>query len=453
MRVKPVNLLTFNRLDVIFKILFLKYNDLNAKQLADDCYFHHIKIITNGLFIETNSTKNSYDKFLKEFKEVSYSIKNSGFKSEISKIPISKDNSINNGAHRLASCVYYNIPFVETVINNEKTHSYDYKFFISRGLSKSLVELSVLEFISRTDYNFLAIIWPSADKRIDYMNEFSNIVYEKKIKLNANGAKNFVAQVYKEHKWVGDFSNGYSGSYTKVSQAFSDFSDLHLIFFKESSLDEVVKIKNSLRTRFNIDKASIHITDNNYETYELAKLVLNENFIHFFNYSEPYKYKNLFDKLKYFRRELNSLNISPSEVIISNDSVLSLYGLKNTRSLYVKTYNSTIKKELNKHSKLINFSIADIELLYNPQYFFYFNEFKFECLQTILNDKTKTNISSSKKDLILINNILSRNNSAIISFKNNFLKSKYKLVAFLIPFTKKIGLYNLAKWFYKSLNL
>uniref|UniRef100_UPI00404828D2 hypothetical protein n=1 Tax=Algoriphagus sp. TaxID=1872435 RepID=UPI00404828D2 len=145
----------------------------------------------------------------------------------------------------------------------------------------NLVEIAILEFISLTKNNFLAIIWPSADKSVDYMDDFSNIFYQKKITLNANGAQNFVAQVYREHKWLGDFSTGYSGAYTKVSQAFTNFSEIHLIFFKEESLEKVNKIKNSLRNKFNIDKASVHITDNNNETYDLAKLVLNDNSIHF----------------------------------------------------------------------------------------------------------------------------------------------------------------------------
>ena len=88
-------------------------------------------------------------------------------------------------------------------------------------MSNNLIELAILEFISLTKNNFLAIIWPSANKSIHYINEFSNILYQKKIILNAKGAQNFVAQVYKEHKWLGDFSDGYSGAYTKVSQAFS----------------------------------------------------------------------------------------------------------------------------------------------------------------------------------------------------------------------------------------
>ena len=180
MQTKPIKLLTYNRLDVIFKILYLKYLDLNAKKLSSDLYFSHIKIITNGLFVENNSNKKTYDDFLFEFKKVSNSIRENGFDSEISEIPISKDGSIINGAHRLASAIYYKVPFISIKQTNENKHVYDYNFFRVRGMSNNLIELAILEFISLTKNNFLAIIWPSANKSIHYINEFSNILYQKK---------------------------------------------------------------------------------------------------------------------------------------------------------------------------------------------------------------------------------------------------------------------------------
>jgi hypothetical protein len=454
MQIEPIKLLTYNRLDVIFKILHLKYFDLNAKKLSSDLYYSHIKIITNGLFVEENSNKKTYDDFFIEFKKVSNSIKENGFDREISKIPISEEGSIVNGAHRLASAIHYKAPFVSIKQTNESKHLYDYNFFQVRGLPDNLIELAILEFISLTKNNFLAIIWPSADKSVDYIDDFSNIFYQKKITLNANGAQNFVAQVYREHKWLGDFSMGYSGAYTKVSQAFTSFSEIHLIFFKEESLEKVNKIKNSLRNKFDIDKASVHITDNNNETYDLAKLVLNDNSIHFLNKAIPYKFQDLFNNLNKLRLNLSSLNISSDQIVIGSDSVLSLFGLKNFPSLYVLTNNEILLKEINKTNYLRLFKpLINLEdSLYNPDNFFYYNDFKFQALQDILKSKKKLKTDSSKKDIILINKIISNNNSCLIKLKNVYLKYKYSTVAFLIPLTKKIKIYSLAKWIYKKIN-
>ena len=51
-------LLSNNRLDVVFKILYLKYRYLKLNELADQIYNNHIEIITNGIFTEPILQKN-----------------------------------------------------------------------------------------------------------------------------------------------------------------------------------------------------------------------------------------------------------------------------------------------------------------------------------------------------------------------------------------------------------
>ena len=45
-------------------------------------------------------------------------------------------------------------------------------------MSKELIELAVVELINLTNNNF-AIIWPSANKELNYMDEFPEVTYEK----------------------------------------------------------------------------------------------------------------------------------------------------------------------------------------------------------------------------------------------------------------------------------
>ena len=101
MLVKPKKLLTVNRIDVIFKILHLKLKELGAKQIAKQIYKEHIYYITNGLFKEEGSTKTSYKNYIDGFRDIFKSIKNSGFDSNISKVPLSNKGCISNGSHRL----------------------------------------------------------------------------------------------------------------------------------------------------------------------------------------------------------------------------------------------------------------------------------------------------------------------------------------------------------------
>ena len=44
--IKSIELLTPNRLDIVFKYLYLKFYD-KSKDFADEIYNEHIKVITN----------------------------------------------------------------------------------------------------------------------------------------------------------------------------------------------------------------------------------------------------------------------------------------------------------------------------------------------------------------------------------------------------------------------
>ena len=131
MLVKTKKLLTVNRIDVIFKILHLKLKELGAKQIAKQIYKEHIYYITNGLFKEEGSTKKSYKNYIDGFRDIFKSIKNSGFDSNISKVPLSNKGCISNGSHRLAASIYLNIPEIKAELTNDEQHLYDYNFLLT----------------------------------------------------------------------------------------------------------------------------------------------------------------------------------------------------------------------------------------------------------------------------------------------------------------------------------
>ena len=90
----PRNLITTNRIDVIFKYLYLKYRGLNLFRLANINYDSHINIITNGLYEEPGSHKKNLKDYKTEFDNIFRSISTIGFDKKISQIPLSFINSI-----------------------------------------------------------------------------------------------------------------------------------------------------------------------------------------------------------------------------------------------------------------------------------------------------------------------------------------------------------------------
>jgi len=453
MIIKTKDLLTTNRIDVIFKILYLKLNKLGAQKVSKKIYKDHIRIITNGIFQEEGSNKKTLKDYVFEFKNILNSFTEKGYDKVISKIPLAIDGTISNGSHRLATSIFLNIDEVEVELTNEKRHNYNYNFFIKRGLRKELLDFGILEYLNLTQNNFLAIIWPSANKKINYVESFENIIYEKKIKLNPLGAQNFVAQVYKEHRWVGDFKNGYGGAISKVRETFKNYSYLHIIFFKEQDFKNVINLKEKLRELFGIQKASIHITDNDKETLELGNIILNDNSINFIKQGIPYKYPPVIDNLKKFRELLIKKNIDINSLVISGDTVLGIYGLKSSNTV---GFISKQQVEIN-HKKIINetdiyFSNSNEnveEHIYNPKNYFNFYGFKFQTLESIKKLKSYRNSPEDWSDIKLIN---SKNSSNKIDARDYIDYYKFKIIGWIIHISKKFNFYGFAKEVYKFLN-
>ena len=456
MLIRTIKLLTGNRIDVIFKILYLRLHHLGAKKIANRLYNDHIKLITNGIYKENGSNKKSLSDYINGFENLYNSIKKGGYNKNISRIPISKEGCISNGSHRLATSVYLNINEVQVEKTEDEKHIYDYKFFIQRGISIELIDLVIQEFISLTKNNYIAIIWPAANKQVNYLDEFPNVFYEKKITLNPRGAQNLVAQVYKEHKWVGSFEEGYGGAISKVNETFKIFSFLHLIFFKENSIDQVIRIKESLRFKFGIDKASIHITDNDTETREIGNFVLNENSIHFLRFGIPYKFPAIFNLLKLFKETLISKGIDFNSIILTGDIVLSIYGFKSTDTieyLFKESIETEYRFIKNGFTDIIFYEETFEELLNNPKFYFYFNDFKFLSLDIIKKFKSNRNSELDQSDIILIESKKMKKNTGLTANILDYLMQfKFKFIGWIIPISKKFLFYSFAKNIYKIFN-
>ena len=152
--IKSIELLTPNRIDIVFKYLYIKFYD-KSKDFADEIYNEHIKIITNGLYKEIDNGKEGIDEFyINHLIKTSKNIKEKRFDPEISVIPVASDLSISNGAHRVASSIYLNkiysmkhlIQKVIMDINSLKIEVYH----------QNILELAVLNYIELKSNTFLS---------------------------------------------------------------------------------------------------------------------------------------------------------------------------------------------------------------------------------------------------------------------------------------------------------
>ena len=159
--IPAIKLLTFNRFDIAFKLLYLEMQKFDV-EFSKNIYKEHIRAFSLGKFTEPgNDDKDSFEKFIDEFDKTFENIKANGFDSFKSLIPLSKNASIANGAHRVASAIYLN-KTVDCVQIETNDHIYDYKFFHSRNVSDEILDAVAAKFVDYAQNVHIAFLWPTA---------------------------------------------------------------------------------------------------------------------------------------------------------------------------------------------------------------------------------------------------------------------------------------------------
>jgi len=453
------NLLTHNRFDLSFKLLFLKMID-NDDNFATEAYVEHIKALTLGEFKEPGSSKkNNFEDYLKAFEDIFYDIKRKGFNNNLSVIPLSKSGYIANGSHRVASSIVLNKK-IDCVNLQVSDHIYDYNFFLKRGVPLNIMDAAACEFIENSKNVFIAIIWPTAvGKDNEIAKIFHNVVYKKEVKLNPNGAHNLISQVYFGEEWLGSVKDNFKGSDGKLIECFKSFDAVRFIAF-QSSVEEVAKIKQKIRAIFNLGKHSIHITDNKSESLRVSRIVFNENSVHFLNYAKPNKYLSTHKKIKDFKTFLIKNNIKNDDVVLDSSIILSAYGLREARDTdFFCSNNDNLKYNfdlINHHDEVLEFyRLEKMDILHNQYNYFYFNDLKFISFAKLYQMKLKRNESKDQIDLKLM----------VALIENSFFKQLYakliqsiyyekiKFRSQIMKLLKILGLYDFLKKIYSSFTI
>ena len=444
--IKAEDLLTYNRFDIAFKLLYLEMLNYDV-EFAKENYQEHIRAFSLGNFKEPgNAKKNSINQFLKVFHEVFKDIKVNGFNQNKTLIPLSKNNSIVNGAHRVASAIYLNktIDCIEIGVEDD---IYNYRFFYNRKVSNGILDIVAIKFIEYASNVHIAFFWP-IEKNIDIDVEsmLPNIVYTKKIQLNFNGAHNLLSQIYYGEEWLGSVEENFPGSMGKMTECFKTFDAFQIVAFQSNDLNEVLKIKENIRSVFSVGKHSIHITDTKEEAVRMARVVFNENSVHFLNYAKPNKYLSFHRQVNSFKNFIRENNINSDKAILDEGIVLSAYGLRESAN--VKHF--TIEEgQIGKcYSKVLDFHHEKrLELIFNPKFYFFFNNIKFIAFNQLYRMKKNRGKKKDINDCKMMESLLKDDNFKKLAthFKQTMLYGRVKFRYKLILLLKFVGLYNIIK--------
>ena len=392
--------LTYNRFDLAFKLYFLKkLQGNNEPSFAAECYKQHIGAFSDGSFKEPNNAdKNSYEMFEQTFVDIAKEIKTSGFDSSKSIIPLASDGSILNGAHRSAA-VLFNDKAASVLKTDLPPRLFDFQYFKQRGVPTKMLDMAAQTFVEYDKNTFLAIVWPAAKGKEQQLNEIlPNIVYQKKLKLNYNGAHNLLAQAYQNEPWLGPAERNFPGIHSKLTGCFPSFSAIRVFLFQANSLEEVLSLKDKVREQFGIGKHAIHITDDQEETLRIARLMLSDSGVHFLKYAKPRKFDE--NKFTSISNSLNASGLKNTDFMFDDNSVMELYGLRQNKELRYLTRNQRGNSaDMANDDRVSNY-------FDHPDNYFWYRGNKFISLHAAHLRKKAGKTSQDKIDLTLINTMV-----------------------------------------------
>ena len=406
-----VDLLTWNRFDLGFKLFYLEHKSVN-RPLAIEYYRYDIRAQTLETYSEIgNSSKSSFDAYVDTFDVIDESMQNGGFNADLSIVPCSHEGVIINGSHRVAAAIYHGLT-LSCVQLNMPTLTCDYVYFLNRDVPQDVVETAALSFMQYDRHIYAAFLWPAgARKQKQIEGLFNNVVYKKKVSLTPNGVFNLLYELYKHMDWIGVESSRFLGLQQKASACFPKLDDVTVIFFQSHCHGDVLALKKSIRDINDIGFSSVHITDTHEEVMNVARLLLNPNGLHYLNHADPVKRLSGCRMVKAFREAVAEVGNDLRDYVLDSGTVLASYGFRKATDIdYVTTSSeiglnnkSILGFELSNHdSELVHHQLPLQSLVYDSRSFFWVEGAKLLSFEQILGMKRRRNSSKDKIDVNLM---------------------------------------------------
>jgi hypothetical protein len=410
--INAIDFLSSNRLDIVAKYLYVKFFIKKIdSNFGLDIYLSHIDSF-NGFVENDESKKIGKDEFISTFNSLIESIKINGYDPD-SFIPISKNNIILDGAHRIAASIYFDEK-VNTVSTNFENKIFDYKFFKDMGLKEEFLDAMAYEYIKLKKNTFMVLVWPSAKGKDDELNlilkKYGEVVYRKNVFLNENGSINLIWQTYFREPWVGSYKDQFAGSKRKAAWCFNQEGPLRVILIE--SAKNLINMKDEIRQLYKIDKHAVHINDTKEETLELAGLLFNKNSIDWLNLSDRRDFKwfnKLFDEFKSLSYGMGK-NID--NICIDGSAAMSAHGMRDCGDLDFLDFDpcgfeQKIPLVDCHNNNMSHHPVSRDEVIFNPKNHFILKGIKFISLNNLKALKMNRSELKDIDDVKRINNLVS----------------------------------------------
>ena len=377
----PSELLTPSRLDIAAKLSLAKRILEGSDEAWGAELFSASLIALNPLeeFSEDN-VKFSLDDYLEEFRRLLSSLSKAGFDSEISKIPLARDGSIWNGAHRIAACIALG-SLVTAEATPEIPQTYDWHFFRRAGMHHFYLDEMAWQFC-KASKNSRAIVLSGlgateSARVIENLGRRRGIFFAKTIELNDLGARRQIRLLYDHLDWFTD-----DLLEKLVLERFQSGSSATVCLYQEPNGGSSREIKEELRQLLGPQEfeRKIHGSDDWQETLKIAEIWTNTNSLRFHTSSPLGSESRLIELL-----ELESMReIQNDDLTIDGGATLELHGIRQTSDvdhICNGRHASKWEKIGDCHrSAYLSEGMPYKQVIYDPRFFLRFSGFKFSSL-------------------------------------------------------------------------
>jgi len=269
------SLLVPARFDLFAKLYYISRLE-SDKQDALNVYNEHIKVFNPDLKEPGREDKNGYEDFINIFNCLIEVFRNQQFDSFLSLVPITDDNTILDGAHRVSALAYFDRKVGVARIRNIKPKaSFDYHYFKKRGMSWKVMDKVALEMTKWVD-GMCVICIPFKKgcykELFSYIEKTYSIAYEKNI-ISTSSDYKLLIEI---------FRRGGVDVYDLIdinSSSLLHFGLLHtscFLFFPFNSPTERELQIPHLRQRIGEFNIPLYLSDNPKEVKVIAEYLLDD---------------------------------------------------------------------------------------------------------------------------------------------------------------------------------
>jgi hypothetical protein len=313
----PHRLIHPKRFDLLAKVIYAKHREKGvACQWPRALYVEHLRVL-NGCH-EQIPHKDGIDDFVRGFDDLLDSVRQYGYSSDVPPVPVGRDGSLLNGAHRVAACLTYVRPVPVECL---ETPGFDFSAawfhtfakHVGGGLAPKWADAMALEYCRlMPDSTRLILIpanVPSYRGLVLRLRDTNKLIYARAARINVGGCSRIFRLAF--------HTNGRDRDGKQLSPGIEGARDYRVILCDVAGSGDIATFCELA----GINCADACVTVNGDQTIELAQYLLNENSLAWINRQTWPDFATIASIVKQYGAAIKRLQIPPDDCCAVNEAM------------------------------------------------------------------------------------------------------------------------------------